>query len=163
MSFACQSWCIHMEHSTDVSLASRITLTFCVPVLFQCILVQLPHPTCFDNKSCCNNKGSLCVHAVSWHRLSHWKLSQGKDVISGWEGTRQNMHISELFDMLHSCASRRDDFLGLIFTLTWMSSSLCSVRAHFGHSFFLSRTEPVSRRLLNNFRTHFFYGRIASG
>jgi hypothetical protein len=62
---------------------SRAELTFRASVFFQWILVQLAHPTCF---------GSLCVHAVSWHRSCHWK--QRKDVISGRLGTRGTTHIS---------------------------------------------------------------------
>jgi hypothetical protein len=30
---------------------SRVELTFRASVLFQCILVQFPHPTCFDDES----------------------------------------------------------------------------------------------------------------
>jgi hypothetical protein len=39
--------------------------------------------------------------------------------------------------------------------------SLCSATACFGHHFFLSRFEPVSHLLLNNFRTRVFDGCIA--
>jgi transposase len=35
---------------------SRDELTFRAPVLFQFILVQLPHLTCFYDESCCDNK-----------------------------------------------------------------------------------------------------------
>jgi hypothetical protein len=68
---------------------------------------------------------------------------------------------TELINKLHYCASRSDNFLGLVSILTRMSVS--SGREFFGYSFFLPRMEPVFIQLLNNFRTHIHDGHIASG
>lgn len=45
-------------------------------------MAQIPSTTCFDDESCLHNKGSLCVHAVNWHRSSHLKLSL---IVQGWD------------------------------------------------------------------------------
>jgi hypothetical protein len=79
--------------------------------------------------------------------LMHFGTTSSFHVFWWWRALRPLK--TELFYMLHSCASWHDDFLGLISILTWMSSSLCSVIACFGHSF-LSRTELISCCLLNN-------------
>jgi hypothetical protein len=102
----------------------------------------------------CNIQLQTFVHTTGSAGINFW-------ITNTLYRSNLRPHKTELFDMPYSYPSWYEHFLGPISILTWMSSSLCSATACFGHHFFLSRMEPVSHPLLNNFRTQVFDGCIA--